>query len=96
MTCNRREFLIRVGIVRPPMTSAEQKARFVAECLPHPVELFHAEHDRPDIQAKARVARSAKVPALGSAERVLLTVAAATILGSLAWIALVGASMAWL
>ena len=36
MTCNRREFLIRAGLVRPPMISAEQKARFVAECMGAP------------------------------------------------------------
>ena len=70
---NRREFLIRVGLVRPPMISAEQKARFVAACV-------------------------GASPALdaGRDAETLRGMLALILFGSLAWIALVGAVVAWL
>lgn len=39
-SCNRREFLIRAGLVRPQMISDEQKARFVAACTNWNAEAF--------------------------------------------------------
>ncbi len=32
-SCNRREFLIRAGLVRPPIITDAQKERFIAECM---------------------------------------------------------------
>lgn len=32
-SCNRREFLTRAGLIRPPMISEAQKARFIAATI---------------------------------------------------------------
>lgn len=78
--CNRRELLIRVGLVRPPMISAEQKARFVAACMSWNPRAFSEMHqDRKSTE-------SPNVWAL----------IGAVALCTMSWIALVGAAMAWL
>lgn len=80
MTCNRREFLIRAGLVRPPMISAEQKARFVAACMSWNPRAFSEMHQ------DKRSEESINVWAL----------IGACVLCTISWIALIGAAMAWL